>query len=135
MTEYEIASLALQQASGIREQVALTQTQLEVLASAAELQVQISVGYLVAAYLIGKSLTRVQAFVLNAFYIWVVMWRNPKHFGRTQCGAISVPRATHDRSRPSHAILLAGRDCLLYRRKLGACCPSFTVVYVGGAKE
>jgi hypothetical protein len=70
MTEYEIASLALQQASGIREQVALTQTQLEVLASAAELQVQISVGYLVAAYLIGKSLTRVQAFVLNAFYIW-----------------------------------------------------------------
>jgi hypothetical protein len=32
MTEYEIASLALQQASGIREQVALTQTQLEVLA-------------------------------------------------------------------------------------------------------
>jgi hypothetical protein len=53
-------------------EIALTQTTqtLEVLASAAELQVQISVGYLVAAYLIGKSLTRVQAFVLNAFYIW-----------------------------------------------------------------
>lgn len=70
MEEYELTYLALVEASGIREQVALTQTQLEIINFVGVAQITIIFGYVVAAYLVGAALSKVQVSILNGLYLW-----------------------------------------------------------------
>jgi hypothetical protein len=72
MTEYEIASLALEQASGIREQIELTQSQLGLVQENLSVFLTLLSGYLIVAYLVAKSLTSVQVVILNFFYLVIM---------------------------------------------------------------
>jgi hypothetical protein len=72
MTEYEIASLALEQASGIREQIELTQSQLGLIQENLSVLLTLLSGYLIVAYLVAKSLTSVQVVILNFFYLVIM---------------------------------------------------------------
>ncbi|GAB5412577.1 MAG: hypothetical protein Cons2KO_01800 [Congregibacter sp.] len=95
MTEYEVASSALEQASGIREQVALTQAQLEIFLSGQDLLVQIVVGYLIVSYLVGQRLSTTQAYIMNALYLW---W---------SFGSVLALTGTHDAGRFQYLELIA----------------------------
>jgi len=72
MTEYEIASLALEQASGIREQIELSQTQLGLVQENLSVFLTLLFGYLIVAYLVAKSLTSVQVVILNFLYLVIM---------------------------------------------------------------
>jgi hypothetical protein len=72
MTEYEIASLALEQASGIREQIALAHSQLGLVQENLSVFLTLLFGYLIVAYLVAKSLTSVQVVILNFLYLVIM---------------------------------------------------------------
>ena len=72
MTEYEVASLALEQASGIREQTMIMQTQLTLVQENLTTFITLMSGYLIVAYLIGEKLTLVQVCILNLFYLVIM---------------------------------------------------------------
>lgn len=95
MTEYEAASLALQHASAIREQVALTQAQLEIFLGGQDLLIQIVVGYLVVSFLVGQRLSTAQAFIMNVLYLWWCL------------GSVIAITGTHDAGRFQYQELIA----------------------------
>ena len=79
MTEYETAMLALEVAQGAREQgflnqaqIALIQTQAEILNSASLNLFTILSGYLLVAHFVAAQLSRGQAVALNLLYIYVM---------------------------------------------------------------
>jgi hypothetical protein len=79
MTEYETAMLALEVAQGVREQgfldqaqIALVQTQAEILSSASLNFFTILSGYLLVAHFVAAQLSRGQAVVLNFLYIYIM---------------------------------------------------------------
>ena len=69
MTEYEIASLALEQAAGIRDQSELLQGQVGLIIENLSMFITVLFGYLVVAYFVAKALTRVQVSILNFLYL------------------------------------------------------------------
>ena len=81
MTEYEVASLALEQASAIREQVALTQVQAEILTSIATTFWSVVFAYVAVAYFAGSGLSVLQVSILNFLYGLVVIWLIASYWG------------------------------------------------------
>lgn len=73
MTEYEIASLALEKAAGIRDQSELLQGQAELISNSTSMFFTILFGYLVVAYLVARDLTRVQVSILNFLYLLFIL--------------------------------------------------------------
>lgn len=73
MTEYEIASLALEQAAGIRDQSELLQGQAELITVSVATFFTILFGYLIVAYLVARDLTRLQVFILNFIYLLIML--------------------------------------------------------------
>ena len=81
MTEYEVASLALDQASAIREQVTLRQTQAEILTGVATTFWSVLFAYIAVAYFAGTALTRLQVCILNFLYSLIVIWLVASYWG------------------------------------------------------
>jgi hypothetical protein len=72
MTEYEIASLALEEAAGIRDQAELMQGQVGLIIENISMFITVLFGYLVVAYFLAKTLTRVQVSILNFLYLVIM---------------------------------------------------------------
>jgi hypothetical protein len=72
VTEYEIASLALEQAAGIRDQSELLQGQVGLIIENLSMFITVLFGYLVVAYFVAKALTRVQVSILNFLYLVIM---------------------------------------------------------------
>ena len=69
MTEFEIAQLEFMQAERSANLLNLVQTQGSLIQSDATFFTTLLFGYLLVAYFIGASLTRVQVIILNVLYI------------------------------------------------------------------
>jgi len=69
MTEFEIAQLEFMQAERSANLLNLVQTQVSLIQIDATFFTTLLFGYLLVAYFIGASLTRVQVIILNVLYI------------------------------------------------------------------
>ncbi|MFT6770391.1 MAG: hypothetical protein ACJARU_000588 [Congregibacter sp.] len=69
MSEYELASLALERDVGLYALIALLQTQANLMGSTATLTFTLLFGYLVVAHLAATELSRVQVTILNTLYL------------------------------------------------------------------
>ena len=72
MTEYEIADLALSNAEAIRSQSALIQDQTSLLIDRINLFYTFIFSYLIVAYIVGATLTKVQLVALNLLFLCVM---------------------------------------------------------------
>ena len=73
MTEFEIATLALQKAEGIRAQIQLVQAQGELMYNSSTTFITLLSGYLVVAYLVGARLAKSELVVLNGLYAFFIV--------------------------------------------------------------
>ncbi|MFT6991864.1 MAG: hypothetical protein ACJASL_003861 [Paraglaciecola sp.] len=72
MTDYESAILALESAQGVREQIALMQTQAELLREGWSIAFTCISGYIIVAHYVASKLSRIQVAVLNFLYASVM---------------------------------------------------------------
>ena len=69
MSEYELASLALEHAAGRYAVISLLQGTADSLIAIAALTFSVLFGYLIVAYLAARDLSRVQMTILNTLYL------------------------------------------------------------------
>jgi hypothetical protein len=72
VAEYESAILALESAQGVREQIALIQTQAELLGAGWAIAFTCISGYIIVAYYAASKLSRIQVVVLNFLYVCIM---------------------------------------------------------------
>jgi hypothetical protein len=72
VTEYESAILALEIAQGVREQIALMQTQADLLGDGWSIAFTCISGYMIVAHYMASKLSRIQVAVLNFLYASVM---------------------------------------------------------------
>ena len=101
MTEYESAILALESAQGVREQIALIQTQAEFLGAGWAIAFTCISGYIIVAHYAASKLSRIQVVVLNFLFACVMTFTGlgmyTAHTGGTKLAATLleiIPNAT-----------------------------------------
>jgi hypothetical protein len=88
MTEYEIADLALSTQEGIRQQVDLVLETASIALTSLSVYFTLIFGYLIVAYFIGASLTRVQNAILTLLYVSIVILNRIAFLGIQQAGKV-----------------------------------------------
>jgi hypothetical protein len=88
MTEYEIADLALSTQEVIQQQVGLVLETASLALTSLSVYFTLIFGYLIVAYFIGASLTRVQNAILTLLYVSIVILNRIAFLGIQQAGKV-----------------------------------------------
>lgn len=92
MTEYEIADLAASKAVELQGGISLFQTAVSMVTDIIQQYMNILFAYIIAAYFIGASLSRRQAWILTTLYVLFQTWMIVAIIGRGYFLGIIVER-------------------------------------------